>query len=79
MWKKLSTVVRCRRDDGGVIEDLDTLGTELLQRDTFDPDEGFVGHFDLVFLGQIVERGLFDDSRFGLRTSTLFTFNVTDV
>ena len=45
-----------------VREYFDPLGAELLQGDAFYADEGPVGDFHVVFLGQFVERGLFDDS-----------------
>ena len=53
--------LRCEYD-GRVREYFDPLGAELLQGDAFYADEGPVGDFHVVFLGQFVERGLFDDS-----------------
>ena len=51
---------RCE-DDGGVREYFDPLGAELLQGDADDADEGLVGYLHVVFLGQFVERGFFNN------------------
>ncbi len=59
MWKKTVHGGPGCEDDRGVREDLDTLRSELLQGDAFYADEGPVGDFHVVFLGQFVERGLF--------------------
>ena len=61
MEKTVDCRTRCEYD-GRVREYFDPLGAELLQGDAFYADEGPVGDFHVVFLGQFVERGLFDDS-----------------
>ena len=75
MWKKLSTG---GEDDSRVVENFDPLGAELFQGDTLDPDEGFVGYFHLVFLGEFVERRFLDDRGPRLRNQYSLYFQDAD-
>ena len=54
-------------DDGRMVENLDTLAAELLQRDADDADKRFVFDGDVVLPGEFVEWGLLDDCRTRLR------------
>ena len=73
MEKAVDRRARCE-DDGGVREYFDPLGAKLLQGDADDADEGFVGDLYVVFLGQFVERGFFNNCRPRLRNQYTLYF-----
>ena len=64
-------------DHGRMGEYLDSLSAKFLQRDAYDTDERFVCDLHVVFLGEFVERRLFEDCGSRLRNQYFLDFQLS--